>query len=82
LREIAFGWLKPASRYLLLMAPISAGLWWGTFGLPSPLRLFVDSALMAVAGLTLLWFVALTPDLRQDLKTAARRVLPSRAVSS
>jgi len=74
-RKLFFDWLRPAARYLLVLAPITAGLWLVTFRLPPWQRLAVDAATMAVVGLSLLWLLGLTPRLRDEFRRTIRRPL-------
>jgi O-antigen/teichoic acid export membrane protein len=74
--EIAIGWLRCAARYLAVMVPLAAFLWWATWSLTPPVRFALQTATMAVAGVVLLWKAGLTTDLRLELKEAPRRLLP------
>jgi len=66
--------LTPAIRYLLALLPIAAAIWWATKSLPQKQRFTLNSTAMTIAGLSLFWFLGLTPTLRGELASAARRV--------
>lgn len=68
------GWLKAAGAFALLMAPIVALLWWTASRMPALGGLFANSAIMATLGLSLLWRVGLTPDLRAEIKSTVQRL--------
>jgi hypothetical protein len=66
--------LTPATRYLLAFLPIAAAIWWATKSLPQKQRFALNSSTMMIAGLSLFWFLGLTPALRAELASAARRL--------
>jgi O-antigen/teichoic acid export membrane protein len=74
LREIGCSWLKPAGRYLLMMAPLAAVIALATLKLSPLPRLLTSSASLLVVGLPLLWRLGFTEELRGDLKTALARL--------
>jgi hypothetical protein len=76
IREPLFIWLQPTYRYLVLLAPMAALLWWGTFRLPALARLVIGSGVMALVGLSLLWCLGLTEDLRQELNARFSPIVP------
>jgi hypothetical protein len=73
-RQVAWDWILPAIRYVFLLSPLSAALWRATFHLRPFPRLLVDSAAMLALGLPLLWFIGLTKPVREELRTALKRL--------
>jgi O-antigen/teichoic acid export membrane protein len=73
-QEIISPFLRYAGRYLLVMAPIAAAIWWATFEFPPWPRLLVNATIMSIVGLPLLWHLGLTEELRCDLKTGLARL--------
>jgi hypothetical protein len=51
----------------------------GDFQPPAPARFAGNVGTMLAAGLSLFWFAGLSPELRNELKVAFRRVWPGRA---
>ena len=76
---MVFQWLKPAVRYLLLLAPLAALLWWVTLPLSALPRLVLNSLTLSAVGLTLFWSIGLTVDLRKDLMGRFNRFRARRA---
>jgi O-antigen/teichoic acid export membrane protein len=89
--EMLFKWLANAWTYLLMMIVISAVVWWSTRGLFAqpeasgqdglsriyPLaRLAIQSSILALAGLPLLWRVGLTAELREELRGRVCSLIP------
>ncbi len=72
--EILGRWLRPALDYLVLLLPVVALLWWGTFGMPPLLKLIINVAVMSIAGLGLMWRMGLTLELRELVKTMLGKV--------
>jgi len=65
--RVAFGWLNSSLRFLLLFLPLAA-LWeWIFRSLPNLPRLGLTALLVTISGVTLGWFVGLTPALRSEL---------------
>ena len=81
-RQIAFQWLQAPLKFLLILAPLGAGLWFGTIMLPPLVRLLLNSAVMGLAGLGLLWRVGLPESFRQELKAAFGRLRSSQELVS
>ena len=88
IRVPLFHWLRPAYKYLFLMAPIAAVLWLFTYRLPAMQRLVINAGLMILLGPILMWRIGLTEELREELtrrfsrliSRGARQEVPSQAM--
>ncbi len=69
------GWLHTAGRYLLLMAPVVALLWWTASRVAPVAGLVTNTVVMGTLGFGLLWLIGLTPDLRAEIKSTLRKLI-------
>ena len=67
-RRLLADWFVVALKFLLLLWPFTAAVWWATFRLPPLPRFMLGAALMLAVGPPVLWRVGLTPALRQEFK--------------
>jgi len=72
--HVAFSWLKGPLVYLVLFLPLAALVAWLLQSLPNLPRLLATAVLVGAGGLVLLWFVGLTPELRQETAKVAAKV--------
>ena len=65
--ELAIGWVRPSWRLVVILAPLSAGLWVATIGLPSLWRLAIHGSLAVSLGVVLFLRLGLPRELIQNL---------------
>ena len=73
-REVVVGWMAGPVKYLLLFALILTGCKFLTEAWPPLFCLGANAAISAAAGLWLFWRVALTAELRDELKAIIMRI--------
>jgi O-antigen/teichoic acid export membrane protein len=77
-REIVFGWLGAARRYLLVIVLPAIAIWWATRMLPAWPRLLSAAVVMAAMGLSLLWHFGLSEQMRRESKGVVGSLLSAR----
>jgi len=71
LRAVAFEWTAGATRFLILLSPLAAGLWWATESFGATAKLLFRGVGISVPVVTLLFRVGIDQTMRQDLLTRA-----------
>jgi len=75
-RELVFDWLSAPLRYLGIYSIAISCIWAATLQVDIQYRLFVIVPLLLSIGLPLLWFFGITPNLREEIRRMAGKLVP------